>query len=195
MKKPLIYDCFCGAGGAAMGYHRAGFEVVGIDLHDQPRYPFTFIKMDALEFLERYLAGEFPKADAFHASPPCQGYSLLSFAPNRNMDKYPKLVEDVRDLFQKIGKPYVIENVVNAPLRNPLLLCGTMFGLKTHKHRNFESKPDIWFPPSMCNKARVKPKGSTKKWGNTTQWILQWLLWRVMSLVERRAALPWALIG
>lgn len=156
--KPLLLDTFCKAGGADYGYHLAGFEVVGVDIEPQPRYPFEFHQVDALEFIARH-GNEF---DVIHASPPCQGYSLLSFAPNRDMSKYPKLINNIRTLLIGLGSPYIIENVPQAPLDNPVVLCGTMFGLRTHKHRAFETNPPVYFLPAMCNGARVKPKGRGK---------------------------------
>lgn len=152
-----LLDLFCCAGGAAMGYHRAGFdEIVGIDIKPQKHYPFTFIQADALEYVKEH-GHEY---DAIHASPPCQGYSLLAHVPNRDMGKYPKLVEQVRELLQASGKPWVIENVPQAPLINPIVICGTMFGLRTHRHRSFECNPPVYFLPAACNKKVVKPKGS-----------------------------------
>lgn len=157
-----LLDLFCGAGGAAVGYHRAGFDdITGVDIKPQPRYPFKFIQADALEYLREH--GK--EYDVIHASPPCQGYSRLAYMPNRNMDKYPKLVEPLRELLVSSGLPYVIENVPDAPLVNAIGLCGTMFGLKTHKHRKFECNPIVWFAPGSCNKKRVKPAGSGARLG------------------------------
>ncbi len=128
MTQPRLLDLFCGAGGAAMGYSRAGFDVVGVDIKPQPHYPFEFHQADALEFLAEH-GREF---DAIHASPPCQGY----IQRNKNLrTKHPKLIEPVRVLLQEAGRPYVIENVEGAPLINPVLLCGTMFGLRIRRHR------------------------------------------------------------
>ena len=111
-----LLDLFCGAGGAAMGYHRAGFEVVGIDIAPQPNYPFEFVQADAMEFpLDGF--------DAIHASPPCQAYTALATG------KHPRLIEPMRERLASSGVPWVIENVVGAPLRQPVLLCGSMFGL------------------------------------------------------------------
>jgi DNA (cytosine-5)-methyltransferase 1 len=140
--KPKLLDLFCCAGGAAMGYHRAGFEVVGVDLDPQPNYPFEFIQADALtlsrEFLESF--------DAIHASPPCQSYSDLA-KRNGNADKWPRLVEPVREILQSLNVPYIIENVEGAPLQDPITLCGTMFdGLRVLRHRLFESNIHLTTP-------------------------------------------------
>ena len=114
--KPVLLDLFCGAGGAAAGYAAAGFEVVGVDLDDQPRYPYRFVRADALTFpLEGF--------DAIHASPPCQAYS--SITPDRGA--HPRLISPVRDRLRAAGVPYVIENVEGArgELINPARLCGS----------------------------------------------------------------------
>ncbi len=139
--KPRLLDIFCGAGGAAMGYHRAGFEVVGVDIKPQPHYPFEFHQADALTFpLEGF--------DAIHASPPCQRWAVSTGVWSGLADSHPDLVDPIRARLVESGLPYVIENVVGAPLIDPMLLCGTMFDdLKVYRHRNFEVRPSIWFPP------------------------------------------------
>lgn len=141
--RPRILDLFCCAGGVAMGYSRAGFEVVGVDIDPQPRFPFEFIQADALT-----LDMEFIKSfDAIHASPPCQSYSDLA-KRNGNAHEWPRLVEPVREILTKSGKPFVIENVEGAPLINPIILCGTMFeGLRVLRHRLFESNFPLTTPP------------------------------------------------
>lgn len=125
-----------------MGYHRAGFEVVGVDIDPQPHYPFEFIQHDALtldrEFLESF--------DAIHASPPCQSYSDLA-KRNRNAHKWPRLITPTRKLLRSLEVPYIIENVEGAPLHRPVVLCGTMFpGLRVIRHRLFESNIDLTVP-------------------------------------------------
>jgi len=128
--KPRLLDLFCGAGGASMGYHRAGFEVEGVDIKPQPHYPFKFYQADALEFpLEGY--------DAYHASPPCQKYTTMQYR-YKNKLNHPDLIAPIRERLIATRKPYVIENVYKAPLKGHLLLCGTMFGLKIRHHRFFE---------------------------------------------------------
>lgn len=138
-KRITLLDLFCGAGGAAMGYHRAGFEVVGIDINPQPNYPFEFHRGDALE----YLAEHGHEFDAIHASPPCQHYSIAQNAV-KNAEAWPDLIPEVRLLLQATERPYVIENVIGAPLQTTIMLCGSMFGLRTYRHRNFESNIFLW---------------------------------------------------
>jgi DNA (cytosine-5)-methyltransferase 1 len=142
VSRPRLLDLFCGAGGAGMGYHRAGFEVVGVDIEPQPHYPFEFHQADAMT----YPLNGF---DAIHASPPCQAYSA-----GRNIwkgrlpeNRHPDLVDATRQRLVESGRPYVIENVVGAPLTNYVVLCGDMFGLGVKRHRLFETSFMIWAPP------------------------------------------------
>jgi DNA (cytosine-5)-methyltransferase 1 len=138
-----LLDLFCGAGGAAVGYHRAGFDqIVGVDIKPQPRYPFTFVQADALE----YLAAHGSEFDAIHASPPCQAWSALRCLPWLRDREYPELIEPVRLLLKKSGQPYVIENVERAPLLNGLTLCGRMFNLPIYRHRLFECSEVLLSP-------------------------------------------------
>ena len=137
--RPRLLDLFCGAGGCAVGYHRAGFDVVGVDINPQPNYPFEFIQGDALDYLEVVIAHGL-RFDAVHASPPCPAYSTLRTMTTK---EHPKLIEQTRELLDMTGLPYVIENVVGAPLRNPIMLCGSSFGLgangrQLRRHRLFE---------------------------------------------------------
>ncbi len=133
--KPRLLDLFCGAGGAAMGYHRAGFEVVGVDIAPQPHFRFEFHQADALTV-------DLDGFDAIHASPPCQAYSWSA----RRWSEIPRadLLEATRGLLASSGRPYVIENVVGAPMRQPVTLCGRMFGLPLIRHRLFESNVELW---------------------------------------------------
>lgn len=107
-----ILDLFCCEGGAAVGYNRAGFDVVGVDLEKKfsKRYPFDFVVSDAIEYVKRH-GHEF---DAIHASPPCQGYTRGNAG---RVTKWPKLIPEVREVLEETGKPYVIENVKDASLR------------------------------------------------------------------------------
>lgn len=132
--KPLLLDTFCKAGGAGTGYHKAGFKVVGVDREPQKNYPFEFIQADAIEFISNR-GNEF---DFIHASPPCQLYSK-STAQTRKAGKiYPDLVAQTREALVKTGKPYVIENVQQAPIRSDVVLTGNMFGLHVLRKRIFE---------------------------------------------------------
>jgi DNA (cytosine-5)-methyltransferase 1 len=141
--KPRLLDLFCCAGGVATGYSRAGFEVVGVDIDPQPHFPFEFIQADALTLPKAFMAS----FDAIHASPPCQSYSDLA-KRNGNAHEWPRLIEPVREMLIKTGKPYVIENVSGAPMLNPVVLCGTMFkGLRVLRHRLFEANFLILTPP------------------------------------------------
>ena len=149
-RKPRLLDLFCGAGGAAMGYHRAGFEVVGVDINPQPHYPFEFIQADALHFLPFAIEGwplYLGDFDAIHASPPCQTYSQGA-GKWGTRDNHPDLIAPTREVLQRTGLPYVIENIepARSRLHNPVMLCGTMFGLGVFRHRYFECS----FPPPLA---------------------------------------------
>ena len=140
-------DLFCGAGGASMGLHRAGYNVTGVDINPQPCYPFEFHQADAMTFpLEGF--------DFIWASPPCQGYSHLT--PKGSKDNHQRLIPELRERLVKNGKPFCIENVAGAKeeLINPMMLCGSMFGLRTQRHRFFETS----FPvaaPSTCDHTQI----------------------------------------
>lgn len=146
--KPRLLDLFCGAGGATMGYHRAGFDVTGVDINPQPRFPFPFMKANAMTYpLDGF--------DAIHASPPCQDYSR---ALRHATSGYPRLLDPVRERLQAFGVPYVIENVHGSPLPHQTTLdgthgvelCGTMFGLRIWRHRLFETSWPV-SPPRGCH--------------------------------------------
>lgn len=142
-----LLDLFCCAGGAGMGYHKAGFEVVGVDNKPQPHYPFEFHQADALEYLQDH----WQEFDAIHASPPCQAYSRASMQWRKSGKEYPDLVKPTRDLLIKTGLPYVMENVPGAPLINPILLTGAFFGLKVRRNRLFESNINLPFQLTQPN--------------------------------------------
>jgi len=146
-----ILDLFCKAGGAGWGYHLAGFDVVGVDIEPQPNYPFEFHQMDALEYLRRTRLAMY---DVIHASPPCQAYSVTA---SLHRNEYAELVDVVRDRLDQSGLPYVIENVVGAPLRNATLLCGSSFGLGVRRHRLFETKPMLLGAPPCAHHLQPEP--------------------------------------
>jgi DNA (cytosine-5)-methyltransferase 1 len=152
-------DLFCGAGGAAMGLYRAGFDVVGIDNRPQPRYPFPFIRADALKPPVRL-----EDFDLVWASPPCQGYSIMRNLPWLRDKTYPMLIPVVREMLQGSGVAFIIENVNQARLRATLpegieggFLCGTMFGLPLYRHRRFETS-FLWMAPAHAkHEAVIRP--------------------------------------
>ena len=159
MSRPRLLDLFCCAGGAGVGYERAGFEVVGVDIDPQPHYPLEFVQADAIEYLSEH-AGEF---DAIHASPPCQRYTI---AQKIRKNDHPDLVDPTRDLLIASGKPYVIENVVGSPLISPVLLCGAMFPhLNVYRHRLFESNVPFTAPAHPTHRERVTKMGRAPKAG------------------------------
>lgn len=151
MQRPVLLDIFCGAGGCSDGYHRAGFDVVGVDIKPQPRYPYRFVQGDANRLPIDLLA-----FDAIHASPPCQGYS-------KNMKHLargdaPLLIDGILAMLIASGKPWVVENVEGSPLltetdlfgNHGVLLCGSQFGLRIWRHRLFQTSFPIEKPPSSC---------------------------------------------
>jgi DNA (cytosine-5)-methyltransferase 1 len=136
MSRPVLLDLFAGAGGAAMGYYRAGFDVIGVDIAPQPHYPFRFIQAD----WEETLALIAPWVDAIHASPPCQHYSSAGKAAKATLGyTYPDLYALVRSRLLLTEATWVIENVEGAPAHHGVKLCGSMFGLPIQRHRTFES--------------------------------------------------------
>lgn len=149
MTLPKGLDLYCGAGGSSQGYVDAGFVMTGVDTLPQKHYPFEFIQADALA----YVAAHGHEYDAIFASPPCQCYSRTrTIHPGST---YPDLVELTRAALVATGKPWVIENVPGAPLRWPIMLCGTMFGLPLYRHRLFESSHLLLAPthgdhPERC---------------------------------------------
>lgn len=174
-----LLDLFCCQGGASVGYARAGFDVVGVDIEDQPRHPgrslfdrqgCSFVRADALEYLDAH-GREF---DAIHASPPCQRHSQCNnWSRGARQREYPDLVGPTRDLLVAIGRPWVMENVVGAPMRCDAQLCGTGFGLNVMRHRIFESSIPLPPPPACDHWSHV---GTADAWrirkGDTTQGAL-----------------------
>src|SRR5215469_5262889 len=130
--RPRLLDLFCGAGGAAMGYHRAGFDVVGVDNRPQPRYPFAFVQADAMTFpLEGF--------DSIHASPPCQDHSPLKSVAGEHGTGW--MLDAMLERLAAQPAVWVVENVGAAHNRADILLCGEMFDLRTVRHRRFTIDP------------------------------------------------------
>ena len=124
-----------------MGYAKAGYEVVGMDIKHGKRYPFEYIRRDVMTLRPEDLEG----FDLIHASPPCQTYSVtkhLRVAQGKSTSKQ-DLLAQVRSLLVVSEIPYVIENVKGAPLIDPVQLCGSAFGLKVRRHRLFESSMEL----------------------------------------------------
>jgi DNA (cytosine-5)-methyltransferase 1 len=149
--KPRALDLFCGAGGASMGLHQAGFDVTGIDIRPMKRYPFRFIQADALQPPVRL-----EDFDLIWASPPCQAHTALRKMWNAREHK--NQIPQTRELLEAGGRPYVIENVPGAPLRATIRLCGSNFGLgvkgaELRRHRWFESSFGLLAPPCTCGKS------------------------------------------
>jgi DNA (cytosine-5)-methyltransferase 1 len=158
-----MVDLFCSAGGASKGYHDAGFDVVGVDLADQPNYPFKFIQADAVTFpLDGF--------DAAAGSPPCQGYSGMSNCRPGLAGEYPMLIEVIRAKFRAQGIPWIIENVEGSGLAaqddllgtHGLTLCGTMFGLPLYRHRLFETSFPVSAPPHPRHRIPASKAGHWK---------------------------------
>lgn len=151
-----LLDLCCGCGGAAMGYHRAGFEVIGVDIVPQPDYPFEFWQMNGLSLDYEKLA----LFDAIHASPPCQQYSKSTAVARKRGKTYPDLYKPFKAMLVASGKPWIIENVPGSPARG-IGLCGTMFNLGVFRHRIFESNIPLWLPerPCSCSDKRIGTDG------------------------------------
>lgn len=132
--KPLLIDLYCGAGGASVGYHRAGFDVIGVDHRPMPRYPYPFIQADALDWLA---TADLTGVSAIHASPPCQAYSQSTLGFRNAGKVYPDLLGPTREALKRTGLPWVVENVPGAPMRPDVVLCGCMFALPGLKRQRW----------------------------------------------------------
>lgn len=177
MNKLRARDLFCCAGGAGRGLADAGFDVTGVDILPQPRYPFHFEQADALEVsLDGY--------DFVWASPPCQGFTAykrrpLHVAPREN------LIPAVRERLRAWGGPYVIENVIGAPLENPILLCGSMFGLDVRRHRIFECSFPVEQP--RCDHSRWTPRFPPATNRTNLRKTVEVGVWRIPLETQQRA--------
>ena len=151
----VVVHFWC-AGGASDGLVRAGIEVVGVDHEPQPEYPHTFIQADALAF-------DVSGFDGIWASPPCQAFTAYKRRTGHVREAL-NLIPETRAKLVASGKPYVIENVVGAPVLDPAMLCGSMFGLDVQRHRILETsfpvpqmpcRHDVWTPrfPGATNRA------------------------------------------
>lgn len=188
----IALDLFCKAGGASMGLHRAGYDVIGIDIEPQPNYPFEFVQADAL-------LTEWPEADLVWASPPCQAYIRGGNTRNPNA---PNLVPIIRDRFEKFlecGVSWIIENVPGSPIRADALLCGSMFSLQVRRHRVFQMNFRPPLPPP-CDHSRPiagvygNPHGQAGAWAGMLP--SDWYTWSEamgidwMTVAELSQAIP-----
>lgn len=188
-------DLFCCGGGATRGLQQAGFEVTGVDIEDQRKYYIGehFVQTDVLSLPTEYIQ----QYDFVWASPPCQKYSNLTKQTKGATDKHPDLVDSVRQMLLEAGVPFVIENVVGAPVRKDLMLCGKMFDLNVARHRLFEiegftvKQPDHVYPhPGRVITVTGNPGGTSKRdgnknYGNTAEWReamgIDWLPARLLK--------------
>ena len=180
MSRPKLLDLFCGAGGAAMGYHRAGFEVVGVDIKPQPHYPFEFVQADAMTIPWKALGKRF---DAIHASPPCQDHVRAPGAAKKHGTGW--LLSATREKLEASGLPWVIENVPGAPMQAHYKLCGCMFGLtRLKRQRWFETSWRGFDLVCSCNHFE-RPISVT---GNGTP-TDTWKVYGSVSLADARRAM------
>jgi DNA (cytosine-5)-methyltransferase 1 len=150
-----LLDLYCGAGGAAKGYADAGFEVTGVDIIEQPRYPYKFIQAEAIDYVTKHL----DEYDVIHASPPCQPFTKMSACRPGRKQQFKDLIFETRLAIE--SKPYVIENVPASPLIDPIQLCGWSFGRELYRHRLFESNMEL---DEKKHARHVKPGSRAGHW-------------------------------
>ena len=182
-----LLDLGCKAGGASRGYHDAGWEVVGVDIEPQPRYPFEFHQTDMLTFpLDGF--------NAYHASPPCQTWSAYRRRGSGVGDGYPDLIEPMRQRLVATGKPYVIENIPGSPLRDWVQLCGSSFWLDVKRHRWFESNTALMAPP--CQHGIWKPRFPCATNRTNLRRTVEIGVWRIPLPVQQAAmGIDWMPLG
>ena len=185
--RPWLLDLFCGAGGAAAGYDRAGFDVVGVDISPQPHFPFTFYQLDALTFpLDGF--------DAIHASPPCQQFTAYRRRGGGVGDGYPDLIAPVRERLEASGIPWVMENVARSPVRPLVHLCGSSFGLDVQRHRWFETNVPMMSLP--CAHGLQKPRFPCATNRKNLRRTVEIGVWRIPLPVQQQAmGIDWMTLG
>jgi len=182
MGKSRLLDLFCCAGGAGTGYARSGFDVVGVDIDPQPNYPYEFHQADALEFLAEH-GHEF---DAIHASPPCQQFTAYGRSDTRGWrDNYLDFLPQTQAALDQYDVPWVIENVPGAPLRDPMQLCGSSFGLDVRRHRLFESNVPLMSIP--CDHAWQTPRFAPASNRSNLRRTVEVGVWRIPLEVQQEA--------
>jgi len=170
-------DLFCGAGGASYDLNQAGFTVIGVDINNQPNYPFDFTQSDAVSF-------DIPKDVNFvWASPPCQAFT--AYKRNGKVKNYPNLIPEVRNKLKQWGGLYCIENVKNAPLENPIQLCGSSFGLNVRRHRLFECNFYVKAPP--CDHSWQTPRFPPASNRKNLRKTVEIGVWRISLEVQKKA--------
>lgn len=166
-----------------MGYHRAfpDAEIIGVDINPQPRYPFTFVQADALDYLDEH-GHEF---DFIHASPPCQAFTAYRRRGVGVGSSYPNLIPSVRTKLVNLGAPWVIENVVGAPLDDPVMLCGSSFGLDVRRHRLFQCSAVVMAPPCVHGWQTPRFPSATNR--SNLRRTVEVGVWRIPLEVQRAA--------
>lgn len=190
-RPPLLLDLFSGCGGAAYGYRMAGFDVVGVDIEDQPRYPFEFWQSGVVQVLRTGGIGPYSLKDfdAIHASPPCQAYSRAQPVQGNS---HPRWIGPLRKRLEASGVPYVIENVIGAPLRpnRSITLCGSMFpALRVYRHRLFESNVFLTQPPHPTH---IVPQAKMGRRPKPGQWINPIGNFHGADIARNAMMIPWA---
>lgn len=195
-----LLDLFSCAGGAGMGYHRAGYEIFAVDVDPQPNNPFPFHRGDALDFMRRLLRGDgavfnargadtrvmyLRDFDAIHASPPCQSFTAYRRKGHGVGDGYLNLIPETRKLLVATGLPYVIENVAGAPLENAIQLCGSSFGLDVRRHRYFES--NVPLVGRACDHSWQTPRFAPATNRTNLRRTVEVGVWRIPLEVQQRA--------
>lgn len=178
-----VLDLYCRAGGASRGLADAGFDVEGVDKDDQPEYPYPFARADVLTLTPEYLR----QFDLIWASPPCQAFTAYKRRPGHVADAL-NLIAPTRDLLVAADVPYIIENVTGARehLRDPVMLCGSMFGLDVQRHRLFETSFHV--PPLSCDHNVWTPRfpGATNRAPNSRKTV-EIGVWRIPLETQRAA--------
>lgn len=177
MKRLKALDLFCGAGGASYGIWQSGFDVVGVDINPQPEYPFPFIQANALDI-------DFQKFDFVWASPPCQAFTAYKRRKN-HVRPVENLIPQVREKLEKSGVKYCIENVPGAPLYEPVMLCGSMFGLDVRRHRLFETNFKVDQP--KCRHDRQEPRFPPATNRKNLRKTVEVGVWRIPLDVQQKA--------
>lgn len=185
--RPRLLDLFCKAGGATKGYQRAGFHVTGVDIAPQPNYcGDEFVQADAIDYMvDRICRWDWRCFDAIHASPPCQSFTAYRRKGHSVGDGYPNLIAETRHWLRRWEMPYVIENVLGAPLENPIQLCGSSFGLDVRRHRLFESNVALMSPP--CDHSWQTPRFPQATNRSNLRSTVEVGVWRIPLDVQQRA--------